>query len=102
MSTLFATFVWLMVVYGITQIVADAGITRPLKDRMLTLPVLSFVARMMDCFLCASVWVSFFVSLSVWSPTATVFESDAQFFLDGMFGSACLWFLRGIESLLHD
>jgi len=93
--------VWLIIVYGITQIIVDSTLFEGIKNFLSVLPIVKIISQLMNCFLCASVWVSFLVSYFVWSPTNTFFSFEYQFFLDGMFGSCVLWFIRAVENKMH-
>lgn len=92
--------VWLIVAYGTTQIITDSVLFQPLKDFIKRFRYLGLLSTLLDCFLCASVWVCFLTSVFIWSPTQIFLPVQHQFFIDGMFGSCVLWFLRGIENKL--
>lgn len=90
---------WLASIYGITQIIVDASIFEPIRNFFLSRTgVLNWLGSLVDCFLCSSVWVSAFVSLTLYSPTLHVFGECHYLFMniffDAMIGSALAWFMR--------
>lgn len=93
-------FIWLMIAYGVTQIITDSSLFAPIRNAISIMPFMGFLSKLVTCFLCTSVWVCFFFSWTLWSPTEEFFDSNYYFFLDGMFGSAVLWFLRTYENKL--
>lgn len=107
--------IWCLIIYGITQIIVEASIFSWLRNALLKRknPVDSFFGKLISCFLCASVWISFILSATLYSPTEELWPHLASLdilsisvggvvttFLDGMLGSSIVWFLYCIESKL--
>lgn len=98
-ENLLMLLLWLASIYGITQIIVDASIFEPVRNFFLSRKgFLNWFGSLVDCFLCTSVWVSAFASLTLYSPTIHVFgECEYLFmnvFFDAMIGSALVWFMR--------
>jgi hypothetical protein len=90
---------WALAGYGITQIITDSSIFRPIR-KLLRNTVLS---ELVTCFLCSSVWVMGGLSAFLYSPSAEIFQFNnyhiaVYIFTDAMMGSAILWFMRLIEN----
>lgn len=98
---LLQVFVWIFIIYGITQIVVEAQIFAWLRDGLATSRIIFFrwLSYLVKCFLCSSVWVSFILGYLVFSPTAVFWPLTAfqNAFLDAMFGSALVWFMHIME-----
>ena len=103
--------VWSFIVYGITQIIVEAKIFAPLRDwfNYNRFGFFRWFGSLLSCFLCTSVWVSFILSASLYSPTlelwsnllsTNVLNLGVNTFLDGMLGSCIVWFMYCIESKL--
>lgn len=110
-----------LIVFGSTQIIAEAMIFKPIRDlfKDSQFSIIRFIGKGISCFLCVSVWMSAFISLCIYSPTSNIFPnlSDStnnililfinidvtQFkilFTDAMLGSAIAWFLYCFEIYL--
>jgi len=105
--------IWCLIVYGITQIVVEATIFSKLRSVLSR--NISFLGKLISCFLCSSVWISFILSVTLYSPTAQLWPHllSLEFpatdipmgwfvtmFLDGILGSSIVWFLYCIENKL--
>jgi hypothetical protein len=88
---------WLFILYGIVQIIVDSKLFSWLKWLLDMSYILRPLSIFLNCFLCVSVWTAFLMSYYLWSPTEHLFTFKYQFFIDGMFGSACVWFIRLFE-----
>lgn len=101
---LLQTFIWALAIYGITQIITEATIFEWLRDELSNSQdkVNNFFGKLVSCFLCCSVWVSFLLSAWVFSPSATLWPHMpfGSFFIDGMIGSTIVWFLHIYENKL--
>lgn len=101
---LLKTFVWSLAIYGITQIISEATVFEPLRNFLTNSKFKPFnkVGELISCFLCCSVWVSFFVSIVVFSPSLEIWShlSFWHFFFDGMIGSTIVWFFHIYEGKL--
>jgi hypothetical protein len=97
---LIQTVLWALAIYGITQIITEATIFEWLRNR---LTPYKFFGKLVTCFLCASVWISFFLSAWVFSPSAVLWSDLYMIestFIDGMIGSTIVWFLHVYENKL--
>lgn len=121
---LFKLIFWIFSIYGITQIIVESTLFKPVRQNASH----RFIHSIINCFLCTSVWVAFFISLMIWSPFKQAFYTDLcytdialvmfdaadafdslsplilsmlQFviklisaFFDGMLGSAIVWLIH--------
>jgi hypothetical protein len=95
---LLQTVLWSFAVYGITQIITEATIFEGLRNR---LENVKFFGKLVSCFLCASVWISFLLSAWIFSPASLLWPYLSLFesvFIDGMIGSTIVWFLHIYEN----
>jgi hypothetical protein len=97
---------WCLVVYGITQIIVESQLFKPLRVVLDKIWFLGFFAIMVSCMICTATWVSFVLSLTWWSPSLAIgmqFDingHNVNWFIDGMFGSCVIWFVSLIEKIL--
>lgn len=80
-------------IFSITQIISESKLfsdVRGFFERNLT-----FLYNLTSCFLCTSVWVSFFVALVL--PNA---RFEHGLFFDAMYYSCIVWFMRLFETFL--
>jgi len=93
---------WILIGYGITQIIVDSTLfTRP---RDWASKNLGAIGLLFNCFLCTSVWVFAVLSIILpYSPAQWHWLSTNVWinpFLDAMIGSTAVWFLNIIEHRL--
>lgn len=97
------TFFWSLAVYGITQIITEATIFEWLRDGLSNSDngIVNFFGKLVSCFLCCSVWVSFALSF-LYSPSFELWPNVnyGSWFIDGMIGSTIVWFLHVLENRL--
>jgi hypothetical protein len=57
-----------------------------------------FISQLIQCMLCTSVWVGFFLSLVMFSPVTTFIGLNEYFsvFFDGMFSAGSVWAINAI------
>jgi hypothetical protein len=57
-----------------------------------------FISQLIQCMLCTSVWVGFFLSLTMFSPVTTFIGLNEYFsvFFDGMFSAGSVWAINAI------
>lgn len=95
--------VWMLVVYGMTQIIVESYIFE--NVRRVLLKNIPPIGVGIQCMLCTGVWVSFLMSIFLWSPTYQLFtpDTDASYviikyiFCDGMLGATVVWYMHLIE-----
>jgi hypothetical protein len=98
--------IWSIAIYGITQIITEATIFKWLRDYFTQSKnkISLFFGKLITCFLCASVWISFILSGWVFSPSTELWTDLSiveSIFIDGMIGSTIVWFLHLYESKLN-
>tara|TARA_R110000803_G_scaffold181015_1_gene243406 strand:+ start:139 stop:609 length:471 start_codon:yes stop_codon:yes gene_type:complete len=82
--------VWVLVIYGATQIIVEGSIFDNFRQRMLTKK--PWFGRLVNCVLCTSVWISLIFSVILWSPSEGLFildivDVDALMRLESALGS---------------
>lgn len=80
-------------IFSITQIIAESKLFSDVREFFMR--NLTFLYNLTSCFLCTSVWVSFFVALIL--PVA---RFEHGLFFDTMFYSCMVWFMRLFETYL--
>ncbi len=100
------TIFWIVILYGTTQICVESvlfGKFREMFNNIYTKPIYI----LLTCMMCSSTWIGFIYSIYFWSPTIHVMNLhiivrgfDTTWFLDGMFGSCCVWFIHIVEKLI--
>ena len=57
-----------------------------------------FISQLIQCMLCTSTWVGFFLSLTMFSPVTTFIGLNEYFsvFFDGMFSAGTVWAINAI------
>lgn len=115
-------FVYGLLVFGMSQIISEATIFKPVRDSFKgsKYGFIKWIGHGISCFLCISVWISILSGWYVFSPslnifpqliTPSIFEipfTELEFtytkakvlFIDGMIGSALAWFYYCFEVFL--
>lgn len=65
---------WVLIIYGITQIIVESELFEGFRQKVYKWS--PPIGTLVHCMLCTSVWVSFIVSMILWSPTKAVFFDD--------------------------
>jgi len=68
---------YITIVYGINQIITESSLFRDFREHTSH----TFIKKIVNCFLCNSVWISFIISFTFWSPCLTAFGNE---FLHGV------------------
>lgn len=91
MSDLAFILVWVMAVYGMTTIIVNSTIMKPVRDSLGNFPLLG---KLVNCFLCTSFWVSVFWATLHWDPFHQ-FDTNAflSAFFAGCVGCASSWII---------
>tara|TARA_R100000152_G_C6697170_1_gene127476 strand:+ start:66 stop:344 length:279 start_codon:yes stop_codon:yes gene_type:complete len=92
MEKFFYLMIWAFAVFGITIIVTQSMLFKPIRDRIEKTS--DFLGTLFSCPLCFSFWASIATSLLL-GPV-----SDNLFF-DGCIGSGSLWFFTYRNALLN-
>jgi hypothetical protein len=94
-------FVYILLAYGITNIVVFSTLFEPLRD---LLGKSSFLDKLINCPMCFSTWVGFGLSTLLIltaniTPVGMFFTLPVllTIFLDGCFTSGCVWLLYILE-----
>lgn len=63
---------WILMIYGINQIITQSSLFKDFRE----FTSHKFIKKIVNCFLCNSVWVSFLISFTIWSPSMIAFGSE--------------------------
>jgi hypothetical protein len=99
--------VWLLIAYGMTNILVYGSIFQGLRDWLTKMGnreffpfngVFKFISDLVSCMMCTSTWVGFFLSLVFYSPSQTFFGHNdfISLFFDGMLASGFVWAFNGM------
>jgi hypothetical protein len=99
--------VFILLAYGITNILVYGSIFEPLRD-LLTRINPSFLGKLINCPMCTSTWVGFalsalFIYFGTFTPFTTLFNIEyvaLAIFLDGCFTSGSVWLLFVLEDYI--
>lgn len=99
------TFFWVLVIYGVTQIITEATIFNALRKALLDSKwmAVNLIGQLVSCFLCTSVWISTAASIVLGGPSSVLFPEWGDPYMitwtvtDAMFGSALVWLIHCIE-----
>ena len=100
---------WAIIAYGMTTIIVYGSIFNGLRNWIhknaepnigwvIFHPLFAFISDLIKCMLCSGTWVGFFLSLTMFSPTAEFFGLNKflSVFFDGMFAAGSVWAINGI------
>lgn len=94
--------VWIAIVYGLSQILSEMSISKPLRiwliERSHKNKFYEFLAKLLSCFICTSVWISMIMTF-LYNPTLAYFGFDClivAIILNGYIGSAVSWWIHEI------
>lgn len=101
--------IWILVAYGMTNIIVYGSIFDGPRALIADLgsyekfPLsgfFNFISKLTSCMMCCSTWVGFFLSMTFFSPTNQMFDTNILYsvFLDGMLASGAVW---GINSIVE-
>lgn len=86
---------WILVAYGITNIVVTSKIFKPFREWVI--PRSIFFGGMLQCMMCFSFWVGLLLSETLWSPTNLMqIQSSFRFtslLYDGFLASGSTWLI---------
>lgn len=88
--------------YGMTTILVYGSIFEGLRNKIHQWgnksSVGKFFSDLISCMLCTSTWVGFFLSITMFSPTQTIYGIDfpLNIFFDGMFSAGIVWAINSI------
>jgi hypothetical protein len=99
--------IWILAAYGMSQILVYGSIFESLRQGIHKWGndeeapfngVGKFLSGLIQCMMCTSTWVGFFMSLILFSPTEYCFDTHIVLstFFDGMFASGSVWAVNSI------
>jgi hypothetical protein len=92
------------VAYGMTTIIVYGSIFEGIRNfihkKGKNNSFMKFFSDLVGCVLCTSTWVGFFLSITMFSPTNTIYgiSLPMTIFFDGMFSAGIVW---GINTLIE-
>ncbi len=92
--------VWTFCIFGFTQILVESSIFEPVREYF---AMNSTLEKLINCFLCVSVWVSGIMSLLLFSPCGFLWpelHKVSKTVLDAMLGSSLAWLIHCVEIYL--
>ena len=95
-------FFWGIISYGITTIIVYGSIFE--KPRTFMSTHSTFLGTFINCPLCVSTWVGFFLSLTLGGLTNEIFHTNKiiSVFFDGMFSAGFVWALNSIIEFFEE
>lgn len=83
--------------YGMSTIIVYGSIFEGLRKWIIKINP-SFFGELIQCMLCTSTWVGFFISLTAFSPSGVIYSINTPYsvFLDGMFAAGIVWSINAI------
>lgn len=89
-------FLWIVAAYGISTIIVYGGIFQGIRNWIARKS--SFFGDLVNCLLCTSTWVGFFLSIFLGSLTGQVFHTNffLNLFIDAGFTAGSVWALNAI------
>ena len=99
--------IFMIAAYGMTTILVYGSIFNGLRDSIHNWGnneyapfnyLGKFISQLIQCMLCTSTWVGFFLSLAMFSPVTTFIGLNEYFsvFFDGMFSAGSVWAINAI------
>ena len=87
--------IWILSAYGMSQIIVFGSIFQNLREWFIRNS--KFFGDLVQCMMCTSTWVGFFLSLAFFSPTGSLITIPyTNIFFDGMLASGSVWALNSI------
>lgn len=98
---------WMIMAYGLTNILVYGSIFNTPRTFIMKWAaeeyapfngVAVFLADMLSCMMCCSVWVGFFFGIFVYSPLHELIGMPAwaSWFFDGMLASGAVWAINSV------
>jgi len=101
---LLVLLLWSIVIWSTTQILIEVNFP-PIERLRKWLAMHQYVTlyKLLDCFICTSVWVSAFWSITLWSPISVLLDAPIYLIVlaDAMIGRSFAWFIHLIEGILE-
>jgi hypothetical protein len=95
-------FFWTFIAYGITSIIVWGSIFENFRNWVIKQS--KFFGDLIQCTLCTSTWVGFFMSLFLGSISSYFFDNYliVNIFLDGMYTAGSVWALNSIIEFFEE
>jgi len=98
---------WMIMAYGLTNILVYGSIFSKPRNFIIKWAADEysifnefgvFLAEMLSCMMCCSVWVGFFYGIFLYSPTHEIINITkwVSWFFDGMLSSGAVWAINSI------
>ena len=98
--------IWILIAYGMSNILVWGSIFRVPRQSLYDMslvpglhqPVAKFFADLVQCMMCTSTWVGFFLGAVVTSPTYWLFGTTPyiSWFFDGLMASGAVWAINSV------
>ena len=87
--------IWILVSYGMSQILVYGSIFNTPREWISRHS--KFMGELLECMMCTSTWVGFFLSVVFYSPTESLISYPyTNIFFDGILASGSVWALNAI------
>lgn len=92
----------IFVAYNATQIISESSLFTPVWKTLLNSKYWLFrhIGRLLSCFLCTSVWVSFLLTLTLYDYAANIGITNLSWLFNALFISSICWWMHIIEDKL--
>jgi hypothetical protein len=93
--------IWILTTYGMTNILVYGSIFE--IQRYWIKKYSTFLGNLITCMMCTSTWVGFFLSLTFFSPTASIASIPyTHLFFDAMLASGSVWIINTLVEWLEE
>lgn len=94
--------IFILISYGITNIIVFGTIFDPLREFLMKLNP-GILGSLVTCMMCSSFWVGVVLSLFVVSPIGSIFSVSGLllYFLTGCFTSGSVWLIHTIQEFFE-
>lgn len=91
MSNIANLIIWILAVYGTTNIIVFSTLFKPIRDYLRNF---KFIGKVVTCILCMGFWVGVFWGTMYWSPGISINNQNYLYPLfDGCIGSSACWLI---------
>ena len=93
--------IWILIVYATSLIIVEGTIFDGPRERIAEKS--DFFGNLLNCIMCTSPWIGFFYSITIWSPSSSLFINSitgSHIFLDGMIACGGAWIIDSIITYL--
>jgi len=89
--------IWILIAYATSLIIVEGSIFDGPRERIAEKS--DFFGNLLNCIMCTSTWVGFFYSITIWSPSSSLFTNChplSYIFLDGMIACGGAWIINSM------